>query len=733
MSLDISQFLPVFFEEAAEHLETMEAGLLAVQPGRADHELVNAIFRAAHSIKGGAGTFGLADVAEFTHKLETLLDLVRHERLVLDEQRVDASLAAVDLLGALIAAYKGGDPPAAAMIAELESELERLARPEEGRGDFDPDSASQPVQPVTQADPGYGLFDDVAQQDDPGYGFFDDAGDGSDAAYGLFDQEQVQPSAYEPSGGQTSGYGFFDDAPGAPERTPDPSTAAADPGYGFFEPLEGESVATSVNAVPDSAGLASNSAHHGEEDEAALFDQTGKARPYGLFRGAPGYPAVAQDGGQPGHASTTGASPGERKSSHAAKGEPGEGGGDGQSRRPSSSAASPTDTSIRVGTAKVDQLINLVGELVITQSMLLQSAQVLDPVMHERMLAGLAQLERNSRDLQEAVLSIRMVPMSLVFSRFPRMVRDLAKKLDKQAELHLVGESTELDKGLTEKLVDPLTHLVRNSVDHGLEDPAARLAAGKTAVGHVTLAASHQSGHVLIEISDDGAGLSRERILAKAVSNGLSVNPDAPDGEVWDLIFAPGFSTAEAVTDVSGRGVGMDVVRRNIHALGGSVSLSSVTGSGTRVSIRLPLTLAILDGMSIRAGSETFIVPLGYIVESIQGQDLSFKTVGRDGRLVQVRDEYIPVVSLTALFALDDQPLALSESVLVVLESQSQKIAVAVDELLGQHQVVVKNLETNFRRVQGISGATILGDGKVSLILDVDGMLNLINPTIRQV
>ena len=818
MTLDMGQFLPVFYEEAEEHLATMESGLLGIDPAALDLEQVNAIFRAAHSIKGGAGTFGLTDVAAFTHNLETLLDRVRHGELQLDEARVDACLAAVDLLHALIGAHKGGEPVETDRVQTLESELARLASAAaEPAPAVRHDEPLQPIPSHTQtgdpvrrelrwhidreglfdlaqaallldalgqfgelevlesppegavrgtwrlalrsavsdeelrevvafvlppehveivhqdvpadADPGYGFFaaEPASAASDPGFGFFDDdpapSAEATDPGYGFFDEPGGDPAGAtaDAQPAPDPGYGFFDDAPASPVAAADPGygffgdaappDAAADPGYGLFDEVKPAAAAEIVTPAPAAPA---------------------RMEPYGFFPNAPGVPGKPAP---PGLAAAGGASPAAHATSAASSAaeikaaKPGEAVAAPRAAAPAAAAAA--DTSIRVGTAKVDQLINLVGELVITQSMLLQSAQQLDPVVHERMLAGLAQLERNSRDLQEAVLSIRMVPMSLVFSRYPRMVRDLARKLEKQAELHLVGESTELDKGMTEKIVDPLTHLVRNSVDHGLELPAARVASGKTPVGHITLAASHQSGHILIEISDDGAGLNRERILAKARANGIPVNPEAPDSEVWDLIFAPGFSTAEAVTDVSGRGVGMDVVRKNIHALGGSVALSSVTGAGTRVSIRLPLTLAILDGMSVRVGDETFIVPLGYIVESIQASGLVFRTVGRDGRVVQVREDYIPVVSLAELFEIPAVSRDVVEGVLVVLESQNRKIAVAVDELLGQHQVVVKNLETNYRRVQGVSGATILGDGKVSLIIDVDGILRMAGPQAK--
>jgi len=333
------------------------------------------------------------------------------------------------------------------------------------------------------------------------------------------------------------------------------------------------------------------------------------------------------------------------------------------------------------------------------------------------------QLERNTRDLQESVMSIRMMPISFVFSRYPRVVRDLAAKLNKRVELKTVGENTELDKGLIEKIADPLTHLVRNSLDHGIEIPEKRVAAGKSAQGTITLRAFHQGGSIVIEVSDDGAGLNRGKILAKAKERGLPVHDGMTDQEVWLLIFEAGFSTAETVTDVSGRGVGMDVVKRNIQGMGGRIDIESALGVGTRISIRLPLTLAILDGLSVAVGDQMFIVPLNYIVESLQPTAADIKTVSGHGRVVQVRGEYLPVIALHEIFNLHPNVTAVHEGILVILEAEGYKAALFVDDLIGQHQVVIKSLESNYRRVQGVSGATIMGDGKVALILDTAALV----------
>ncbi|TCL02239.1 histidine kinase/DNA gyrase B/HSP90-like ATPase [Sodalis ligni] len=382
----------------------------------------------------------------------------------------------------------------------------------------------------------------------------------------------------------------------------------------------------------------------------------------------------------------------------------------------------PADTSIRVAVEKVDQLINLVGELVITQSMIAQRSGNLDPARHSDLLNSMGQLERNARDLQESVMSIRMMPMEYVFSRFPRLVRDLAAKLDKQVQLTLEGSSTELDKSLIERIIDPLTHLVRNSLDHGIESPDIRSGLGKNPVGNLLLRAEHQGGNICIEVIDDGAGLNREKILAKALSQGMAVSDSMTDEEVGMLIFAPGFSTAEQVTDVSGRGVGMDVVKRNIQAMGGHVDILSQAGKGTTIRILLPLTLAILDGMSVRVNQDVFILPLNTVMESLQPQAEDLHPLAGGEQVLQVRGEYLPLVELHRLFDVSDAKTDPTEGIVVILQSAGRRYALLVDQLIGQHQVVVKNLESNYRKVPGISAATILGDGSVALIIDVSAL-----------
>jgi two-component system, chemotaxis family, sensor kinase CheA len=475
-------------------------------------------------------------------------------------------------------------------------------------------------------------------------------------------------------------FGFFDDAPGAPPVAPvvveeqayglfaEEPAAATDSAYGFFADAPGAPVAqVSLNTV-----VVANKA---PEPAAPALDRRSTDR-----RGA-----------------ATSASPAESESS-----------------------------SIRVSVERIDSLINQVGELVITQAMLAQLSLVLDPGEHERIFQALSQLEHNSRELQEAVMSIRMLPISFVFNRFPRLVRDTCGKLGKQVELVLRGENTELDKGVIEKLTDPLTHIIRNSIDHGIELPAERIAAGKPAMGTVRMSAFHQGGRIVVEISDDGKGLSRERILAKAREQGMAVSDDMPDGDVWLLIFMPGFSTAEAVTDLSGRGVGMDVVRRNITSIGGRIEIKSLAGQGTHIVIRLPLTLAILDGMIVEVDKVHYVVPLTYIVESLQLKDEHIYSMsGSSSAVIRVRDEYLPLLSLHSLLNLAAAPPPAVGGLVLILEAEGNSFALQVDELIGQQQVVIKSLEQNFRRIDGITGATIMGDGSVALILDVDALPRL--------
>ena len=491
-------------------------------------------------------------------------------------------------------------------------------------------------------------------------------------------------------------FGFFDDAPGAPAATATATAVApVEQAWGLFA----DEPAVAPTPAADSA--------FGFFDDAPGAPSTAVAeQAYGLFPDAPGAPQV-------GAPAVVAAPAHDRRSSD-------------RRAAPAAPAADAESSSIRVSVERIDSLINQVGELVITQAMLAQLTSVLDPAEHERIYQALTQLEHNTRELQEAVMSIRMLPISFVFNRFPRLVRDTCGKLGKQVELVLRGEHTELDKGVIEKLTDPLTHIVRNSIDHGIELPAERLAAGKPAMGTVRMSAFHQGGRIVVEISDDGKGLSRERILAKAKEQGMPVSDEMPDSEVWQLIFMPGFSTAEAVTDLSGRGVGMDVVRRNITSIGGRIDINSVAGQGTHIAIRLPLTLAILDGMIVEVDKVHYVVPLTYIVESLQLKaEHIYSMSGSSSAVISVRNEYLPLLSLHRLLNLAVEPPPRVGGIVLILEAEGNTFALQVDDLIGQQQVVIKSLEQNFRRVDGITGATIMGDGSVALILDVDALPRL--------
>jgi two-component system chemotaxis sensor kinase CheA len=645
MGFDLSQFYQVFFEETAEHLSSMESLLLGLDVSAPSMDDLNAIFRAAHSIKGGAGTFGFNDMIEVTHVLETLLDKLRKQEMALTNEMVNAFLEAGDVIAMQLAGHRDATEVDPAAVKNARANLERLS------------AAPSATPPAPVAEQAYGLFEaePTAPAEEQAYGFFD-----------------AEPAAAEAD----PGYGFFDDLP-APEKTTQADTEEAQ-GYGFFE------------ETPAQKSERENAQGYGFLQDINP-DNTPDTQPAAATNATA--PVLLAEQAHP-------------------------------TRRTADKTPAPAaaESSIRVSVEKVDQLINLVGELVITQAMLAQSASVLDPEVVERLQNGLSQLERNTRDIQEAVMAVRMLPISFVFSRFPRVVRDMASKLNKQIELKTLGENTELDKGLIEKIADPLTHLIRNSLDHGIEMPDKRIAAGKPATGTITLNAFHQGGNIVIEVADDGGGLSRERILNKAKERGMNVSDDMPDSAVWMLIYEAGFSTAEVITDVSGRGVGMDVVKRNIAELGGRVEIDSAEGFGTRTTIRLPLTLAILDGLSVSVGGQTFIAPLGSIVESLQVRPEDLKSVSGEGHLLRVRGEYLPVVALHEVFNIKNAVTDFTQGIVVIIEAEGKKTALVVDELLGQHQVVIKSLESNFRKVQGISGATIMGDGRVALILDVSAL-----------
>lgn len=664
MSIDITEFYQTFFEEAEELLSDMEQQLLQLDPSDPDSEQLNAIFRAAHSIKGGAGTFGFTVLQETTHLFENLLDQARHRELALDPTIIDIFLETKDMLSDQLNAYRQQTEPDSAAYERICNTLKTLAE-EKGRG-----GSATPATATTEQS-------SAAAPADDGTVVIRIAGVAADSATSLAEELALFGTVIEQQHSEGVLIVKLETATGE-----DDIRAVL-----YFVVDEDQITFEGAAAAPSRAAAPEPMAD--DVDQAMPEETVAPLQPVEEAAAAPAEPA---------RAAVTAA------------------------KKPERSAASSENASLRVSIEKIDQIINLVGELVITQSMLEQGTADFDPVTHGNLLSGMTQLQRNARDLQEAVMSIRMMPMDVVFNRFPRLVRDLAGKLGKQVELETVGKSTELDKGLIERIVDPLTHLVRNSLDHGIETPDRRLAAGKPAAGRLTLSASHQGGNILIEISDDGAGLNRERILKKARENGLAVSDAMSDDDVWQLIFAPGFSTAEQVTDLSGRGVGMDVVKRNIAQMGGHVDILSRPGQGTTTRIVLPLTLAILDGMSVRVGEEVYILPLGAIKESMQVRPEDISTVTGNDRVLHVRGEYLPLVELYRVFDIPDAQQDVTKGIVMIVQSEGRSFALQVDQLIGQHQVVVKNLETNYRRVAGISAATILGDGSVALILDIPAL-----------
>jgi two-component system chemotaxis sensor kinase CheA len=708
MTIDISQFYQVFFDEAEELLAEKERLLLAVDIAAPDAEDLNAIFRTAHSVKGGASTFGLNDMSEVTHVLESLLDRIRKGEMALTAQHVDAFLAAKDILKMQLDGHRNGasvDQEAVANVRMMLHDLsegvivaahqptvpsflhaEQKQEVKEGAHRYKIELPELPKRDIDALVDELGLLGRVSLTPLAGgrSALIIMTHEGIDDIVAIcsfvlnpedlkiFEAPPLTPEQRAIEAAERAriedeqGYGFFD--PSDAGEAPQQEQSDDERGYGFFQPIEQIRREAGIVLETPQPVLAPSRPEPLEITEVAAEKKAAK------------------------------------KASDAVH-------------------AQAESSSIRVSIEKVDQLINLVGELVITQAMIEQRSDGLDPMVHQRLLASVSQLTRNTRALQEAVMSIRMMPMDFVFSRFPRMVRDLASKLGKKVDFITNGAATELDKGLIERIVDPLTHLVRNSIDHGIEMPAARVAAGKSESGRLFLSAAHQGGNIVIEVADDGGGLNRERILAKAQQNGLAVSENMSDAEVWQLIFAPGFSTAEIVTDVSGRGVGMDVVKRNITQMGGTIDIRSAKGFGTTILISLPLTLAILDGMSIRCGDEIYILPLGFVVESLQPARSDVKDIAGQGRVVKVRGEYLPLIPLHQMFNITPRLTNPWEGILVILETEGRKAALFVDELVGQQQVVVKNLESNYRKVAGISGATILGDGGVALILDVAALL----------
>lgn len=765
MTVDMSQFYEVFFDEAEELLAEAEHLLLSIDVESPDNEQLNAIFRAAHSIKGGAATFGFMDMAEITHVLENLLDKIRKNEMALTTEHVDAFLAAKDVIKMQVDGHRHGSEVNAEQVSDVAMMLKSLS---EGNSAIPVDpviaastpepevlvvATEKPALTITDEEKAKGitlydvglpqvterdltnLKDELAllgevvayQRGENAHALLVKTDSSADDIVSICSFIVDANALVIQVAGETAG--TADTAPPATASAEVATEAAtpaaeADLGYGFFD--DDPIINTEATTADGKVKVA-------EEMGYGLFAENGKDQQeegYGFFapfKPHPDAPKAQTIGDDNAAAAMAQAKEESAVTPVAATIAPQEERRN-QSRRESdkpAAAPSAESSSIRVGIEKVDQLINLVGELVITQAMIEQRVNALDPMDNEALINSVSQLTRNTRDLQESVMSIRMMPMDFVFSRFPRMVRDLAGKLGKKVDFVTSGATTELDKSLIERIVDPLTHLVRNSVDHGIEKPEVRKQMGKAENGTLTLSAAHKGGSIVIEVTDDGGGLNRDRILAKAASNGLPVNESMTDAEVYNLIFAPGFSTAEVVTDVSGRGVGMDVVKRNITAMGGNIEIRSALGYGTTISISLPLTLAILDGMSVSLDKSVYVVPLNLIVETLQPRAEDLKTVTGEGLMVHVRGEYLPIIALHALFNHPTQITNPTDGVLLILEADGKKSALFVDRLVGQQQVVIKSLETNFKRIPGVSGATIMGDGSVALILDVPAIIQM--------
>jgi two-component system chemotaxis sensor kinase CheA len=663
MSIELSQFFQVFFEESFEGLDVMESGLMSLDPANVDNEMINSIFRAAHSIKGGSATFGFASVAEFTHVLETLLDEVRSETRGMSPDMVDLFLQSVDCLRELLEGLQAEVPVDGARADGLRQKFEAILDIPAGAVV----SGAVEVEPVA-------------------IGWQINMVGGEDIL--RTGNEPIRMFTQLSEMGELTITTDFSRLPAFSALTIEncylswqltlmaDNVTRADVDE-VFEWVVDECEITIEPIMDESLPVATGQVEAAEAvQEIAPAAAVASAAPTGV------------------------AAPQTQK-----KAEPG---------------------SIRVDIDKIDTLINMVGELVITQSMLGQIGADFTFDKVSKLQEGLQDLERNVQVLHESVMQVRMLPISFTFNRFPRMVRDLSRQLNKKIDLVVKGEQTELDKTVMEKIGDPLVHLLRNSLDHGIETPAERVKAGKPETGVVSLNAFHQGGNIIIEINDDGAGLPKEKILAKARKNGI-IGPDVglSDEQINDLIFQPGFSTAEVVSDVSGRGVGMDVVRRNIQELGGHVSVKSAEGVGSTFSISLPLTLAILDGQLVRVGNQVYIFPLVSIVESLSVDMKQVSTVAGACDLLRLRDEYIPIIPLYEAFGIEPDSRNLEKSLIVVVESENTKVGLVVDELQAQQQVVIKSLETNYQSVQGISGATILGDGTVSLILDIGGIVTI--------
>lgn len=720
MSNEFAQFQDAFFEEAGEHLAVVEEGLLALEQSPEDLDLLNKIFRSAHSIKGTSGMFGFNAVAQFTHKMETLLDLLRNGQKAVSPSVADLLLKATDCLKTLIESVKTGAVVDEATVQRLTSDLAIASQ-----------LNSNPASTIAH----------VAHAAPAG-------NSGGDRIYTIrwTPPEWLFQRGLDPlqTLKELRGLGNLSDVKIDVSRLPDLADMDPERCYlswsmrletgkdrqviqAVFEFVREDSVLTIEEVKGQELGV------RGGGEGQSTTPPFSPLTPDGIEEGAMPLGEILVESGAVSREALAGALAQQKRvgeillEQKSVTPQQLEQALQKQKQQESSTQAKKADTaSIRVDTAKIDKLINLVGELVITQSMLSDLGARFEMSQHHVLLERMAELERNTREIQERVMSIRMLPIGTAFSRFPRLVRDLSAKAGKKIQLVLSGEETELDKTVIESIGDPLTHLVRNSADHGLEAPEERLDNNKSELGTIRLNAFHEGGSICITVEDDGRGLNRDKIVAKAIKQGLiGENDKLTDEQIWPLIFKPGFSTAEKITDVSGRGVGMDVVKRNIEGLGGTVTIKTALGKGTTFTLKLPLTLAIIEGMTVRIGRETYIVPLLSILESIQPKEGTVKTVVEKGELINVRGTYLPVVRLYEVFNLQPEYTDVVKGILLVLETEGERVAVMVDEIVGQQQVVIKSMEQNFRKVEGIAGATILSDGTVGFILDVRGLLEI--------
>jgi len=693
MSIDFSRFQETFFVESAEHVETMESGLLELEQRADDLDLLNRVFRAAHSIKGNAGMFGFAAIGELTHKMENVLDRLRTGEMVATQDIIDTLLRALDVLKALLEAAQGFGDVDPDSVREIEQRLVACQAGTDETADTTQGSSSQkssmgwrfvtiewtPLPELFQRglDPRQ-IFNELAELGE---------------SHGVIVKTDRLPSLHDldPEVCYLSWMMTI-----KTER----SLSEIDSVFDFVK--DGSELVINEGTVPPHQPSTYKKVGEILVEEGALTPEQLEAS---LSKHKKIGEQLIED---------KVVAPQQVEQALIKQEE--------TAARTKKSEAS----SIRVDTDKIDKLINLVGELVITDSMINDLSQKLTPAQIPVLRELVKQLGRNTRELQERVMSVRMVPIGSAFQRFPRLVRDLAQKSGKQIHLALSGEETELDKTVIEAIGDPLTHLVRNSADHGLEGPEERRANGKSEQGTIRLNAFQEGGNICITVEDDGRGLNREKILTKAIANGvITEEENLTDEQVWQLIFRPGFSTADQITDVSGRGVGMDVVRRNIEGLGGTVNIQTQEGKGSKLMLKLPLTLAIMEGMTVRVGAEQYIIPLLAVTETIQPKQTDLETMVGRGEVVGLRGDWLPMLRLYDTFHTTPTVTDPCQALLVIVESEGERVAVLVDELIGQQQVVIKSLEQNYQKVEGVGGATILGDGQVALIVDVPGIIGL--------